>query len=266
MIELVVTDLDGSLWVREQIHPTTLKAWAELEARGIPVMVATGRRLTTTREPLAREGLTPPAVVLNGALALDLATDERFHRAHYDAAVAARVLDAFRAAALDPCVYVEHTEIEIYVGARPFDPSWASRRRSARRAVAADLDEIVATQPVLGFGVIGHALEPLMTVVAGIGDHAETHLAGDSQWGGDTLTVAPPGLSKWAGVLAYCKLAGINPDRVLAIGDGPNDVELLTNAALAVVPDDAFPVAIALADHLVRPPDQGGWATVLDLV
>jgi hydroxymethylpyrimidine pyrophosphatase-like HAD family hydrolase len=203
--------------------------------------------------------------VLNGALALDLATDERFHRQHYDTEVAARVLEAFRAAALDPCVYVEHTEIEIYVGERPSTHP-GHLASFGPRAVTAHLDEIVATQPVLGFGVIGHPLGPLMTVVAGIGDHAETHLSGDSQWGGDTLTVAPPGLSKWAGVLAYCELVGLDPDRVLAIGDGPNDIELLTNATIAVVPESAFSEALALADHLVAPPDQGGWATVLDLV
>ncbi len=265
MIELVVTDLDGSLWVREEIHPTTLAAWSELEARGIPVVVATGRRLTTTREPLARWGLTPPAIVLNGALALDLATDERFHRHHYEADVAARVLDAFRAAGLDPCVYVEHDDIEVYVGARP-STNPGHLASFGPRAVTADLDVIVATAPVLGFGVIGHPLEPLMAVVGTIGDHAETHLANDSQWGGDTLTVAPPGLSKWAGVLAYCERAGLDSERVLAIGDGPNDVELLTHAAIAVVPEDAFPAALPLADHVVPAPDAGGWAHVVDLV
>ena len=52
---------------------------------------------------------------------------------------------------------------------------------------------------------------------------------------------------------------------MLAIGDGPNDVELLTHAAVAVVPESAFPDALAVADHLVPPPD-GGWAKILDLV
>ena len=210
-------------------------------------------------------GSRPPAIVLNGALALDLATDERFHRHHYDAEVAARVLDAFRAAGLDPCVYIEHDHIEVYVGTRPStNPGHLASFGTA--AVAADLDEIVATEPVLGFGVIGHPIEPLLHVIGAIGDQAETHLSGDSQWGGDTLTVAPPGLSKWAGVLAYCELAGVDASRVLAIGDGPNDVELLTHAAVAVVPEDAFPEALPLANHVVPPPDAGGWAQILDLV
>jgi hydroxymethylpyrimidine pyrophosphatase-like HAD family hydrolase len=85
-VELVVTDLDGSLWFGyQEVHPTTVAAWNELEQRGVPVLVATGRRVTSTREPLARFGLAPPAIVMNGALALDLANGVRSHRHAYDA-------------------------------------------------------------------------------------------------------------------------------------------------------------------------------------
>ena len=162
-------------------------------------------------------------------------------------------------------MYVEHDDIEVYVGARP-STNPGHLASFGPHAVTADLDDIVATAPVLCFGVIGHPREPLLHVVGAIGDHAETHLSADSRWSGDTLTVAPPGLSKWAGVLAYCELAGIDSEHVLAIGDGPNDVELLTHAAIAVVPEDAFPEALPLADHVVPAPDVGGWAHILDLV
>jgi len=81
VIELVVTDLDGTLWDEdERLHPRTAAAITELDRRGIDLLVATGRRVTSTRDPLARAGLHPPAVVLNGALGLDLATATRFHR------------------------------------------------------------------------------------------------------------------------------------------------------------------------------------------
>ena len=121
-IQLVVTDLDGTLWAygSEGVpHEETLAAWAELDRRGVPVLVATGRRATTAREPLANYGLAPSAVVLNGALALDLATGECFHRHHYDVEVAAGVLAAFLEAGLEPCVYVEHDDFDVYVGTRP---------------------------------------------------------------------------------------------------------------------------------------------------
>ena len=41
----------------------------------------------------------------------------------------------------------------------------------------------------------------------------------------------------------------------MAVADGPNDIELLTNAAVRVVPKIAHPSALELAtdDHPVRP-------------
>ncbi len=85
-------------------------------------------------------------------------------------------------------------------------------------------------------------------------------------FGGHGLTVNPIGLSKWVGVLAYCALAGIDPSRVLALGDGDNDRELLTNASVALVPEDAHEHALATAHHVVPSPAVGGWAAVLDHV
>ena len=88
-VDLVVTDLDGTLWhLDDDIAPSVVAAVAELERRGVPLLVATGRRLASTRRPLGRVGLAPPAVVLNGALGVDLATGDRFHRAPFDRAEA----------------------------------------------------------------------------------------------------------------------------------------------------------------------------------
>jgi hypothetical protein len=267
MIELVVTDLDGTLWAYGSDavpHPRTLEAWRELECRGVPVLVATGRRVTTAREPLAVHQLAPPAVVLNGSLALELDTGYCFHRRSYDPLTAANVLAAFRAAELEPCVYVEHDDLDVFIGARP---STSSTHLDAlgTRARTADLDEIVATVPVLSFGIFGLEEQVVARVVPGVSRHADPRLtAGD--FGGHGVTVGPYGLSKWDGVLAYCARAGIDPARVLAIGDGANDRELLTNAAVALVPEDAHEHALRAAHHVVPSPAVGGWAAVLDHV
>ena len=137
-IQLVVTDLDGTLWAygSEGVpHERTLAAWAEFERRGVPVLVATGRRATTAREPLAQYGLAPSAVVLNGALGLDLTTGKCFHRHHYDVEAAIGVLAAFRSAELEPCVYVEHDDFDVYIGARPSTSRAAPRRARIACAV-----------------------------------------------------------------------------------------------------------------------------------
>ena len=84
---LIVTDLDGTLWhTDDEVHGDVVKALGRVLESGPPLLVATGRRVTSTRVPLARIGVAPAAIVLNGALGLDLTTDVRFHRAPYHAA------------------------------------------------------------------------------------------------------------------------------------------------------------------------------------
>jgi hypothetical protein len=267
-IELVVTDLDGTLWSYEQAdHPDarTLAAWRTLELRGIPVVVATGRRVSTTRDPLAELGLAPCAIVLNGALALDLATGDCFHRHQFDPARAAAVLEAFRAHGLDPCVYVEHDDLDAYVSDQP-STSPSHLASLGPRAVCADLDDVVATSGVLSFGVFGLAESALRDVASTVGDHGEARVLRDTWSEHHGLTVAPVGLSKWTGVVAYCELHGVDPSRVLAIGDEVNDLELIASAAIGVAMADAPDSVLAVADHVVPPTAEGGWAVILDLV
>jgi hypothetical protein len=267
-IELVVTDLDGTLWSYEQVErpdARTVDAWWALERRGICVMVATGRRVTTTRDPLAELGLAPSAVVLNGALALDLATGDCFHRHHFDPATASAVLDAFRTEGLDPCVYIEHDDIDVYVGERP---STSERHLSSMgaRAVHADLDEIVVSTGVLSFGVFGLEESTLHRVATAVGSRAEARVVRDTWSEHHGLTVAPVGLSKWTGVVAYCDRHGIGHDRVLAIGDEVNDLELITNATIGVAMADAPHEVLEAASHVVPSAADSGWAQILDLV
>jgi hydroxymethylpyrimidine pyrophosphatase-like HAD family hydrolase len=77
------------------------------------------------------------------------------------------------------------------------------------------------------------------------------------------LTVAPRGQSKWDGVLAFCAARGLDATRVLALADGPNDVELLDHAMLRLVPGNAHRSALDRADHLIGPAVDGGWAEVV---
>jgi hydroxymethylpyrimidine pyrophosphatase-like HAD family hydrolase len=265
-VDLVVTDLDGTLWFgHEETHPATVAAWQELERRKIPILVATGRRVTSTRTPLARLGFAPPAVMMNGALVMHLETGERYHRHLYSAEAARQVLAAFRAAEVEPCVYVDHAHIDVFVGEQPSTHPEHLRGLGAT-AAQGDLDEIVGSLPVLMFGIMGNDAGPLLDVARGLLGAAETHLAESDQYGGHSFTVTPLGLSKWIGVVAYCERHDLDPGRVLAIGDGPNDCELLDAAAVAVVPRDGCAEALDLADHVVASPRDGGWAELLDLV
>jgi hydroxymethylpyrimidine pyrophosphatase-like HAD family hydrolase len=268
-VELVVTDLDGTLWYSSTevaLHPRTTAALGELERRGVGLLVATGRRLASTRDALAKHDLAPPSVVLNGAMTVDLATGERIHRQAFRPDDAADVLRHFLDAGVSPCVYVEHDEVDVFVGDSP--STHPDHLRSfGEWARPGDLDTVVRTEPILAFGVISIPEADVADVYARVGGIANAHLSDERGYsGGVTLTVAPPNLSKWDGVLAFCRARGFDPAKVLAIGDGPNDLELLEGAAISVVMEDGHPEALARADHVVGPAAEGGWAELLDLL
>ena len=175
--------------------------------------------------------LVGPAVVLDGALGIDLSDGRAFHQVTFPAGAARQVLEAFTAAGLSPCVYVDRPR------GRPGDRRAALDIHStwpAQPFVATDdLAQVVATEPVFAFAVVGRpalALAPVLGAVGAVGSASIVH---DLIYGGSTLQVRPPGINKWSGVLAFCADQGIDPGRVLAIGDGANDLELLEGAAVA---------------------------------
>lgn len=128
------------------------------------------------------------------------------------------------------------------------------------------LDDVVASRLILAFSLLGTTEEVAFTIGAELSMVASTHVDRDRQYGGFTITVAPPRQSKWDGVVAYCQRHDIDQGAVLAIGDGPNDIELLDGAAIAVVPEDGHVDALARADHVVARADDGGWADIIELV
>jgi hydroxymethylpyrimidine pyrophosphatase-like HAD family hydrolase len=265
-VQLVVTDLDGTLSdAAERIHPASLRAIRDLEAAGIPVLVATGRRLRMACAVLEAGGLTGPAVVLDGALGLDLRDGRVFHQVAFPAGAARQVLEAFAATGLSPCVYVDRPDVDLVVGDHPSThPDHLAR---ARPWVATeDLQRVVETEPVYAFAVVGRPAPLLEPVPRLVGPAGSASIVGDLIYGGSTVQVRPPRVSKWNGVLAYCADQGLDPGRILAVGDGANDLELLEGAAVACAVATASPTVLARADHVIGPPASGGWAAVLDLV
>jgi hydroxymethylpyrimidine pyrophosphatase-like HAD family hydrolase len=242
-----------------------LDALQELDRRGTPLLVATGRRPRSAAVALAREGLRPPAVLLDGAVGHHLDSGERFHRAPFPRAAAAAVLTAFEDCGLSPCVYVDRPHADVVVGDNPSTHpqhlthigSWLARD---------DLRQVVEHSDVLAIGVVGCDEATLRAVHAAIAGSAEAAVVKDFMFGASTLIARPPGISKWQGVQAYCRQQGLNSERVLALGDGENDIELLTAAAVACVVADGCDAALALADHVIGPAAVGGWCEVLDLV
>ena len=264
-IDLVVTDLDGTLWhTDDHVDPKVLAALAELERRGVPLLVATGRRVASTRAPLARIGQAPPAVVLNGALGVDLADGERFHRAPFPTAERIEGAGGLRLGRPRPRRLRRPPSLRRVPQLHAVDPrrarASAGRHRGHRRP---------GPSVRRGGGArLRHDRHPPSAAVRRPARRSATSSRSTST--DPSTTRATPrsprhrrGSPSGTAWLAFCASRGLDSDRVLALADGPNDIELLTNASVRLVPAVAHPAALALADHLIPSAADGGWAEVL---
>jgi len=268
VIRLVATDLDGTFWDEDLvIPPAHLAAAEELVKAGVTVLAATSRRPRVVRRQLIAAGLMLPAVLIDGALGIDFRSDERFHQSFFDPEVALGTLSTFRTHGLDPCLYVEHPEIDIVVSDFP---STCADHLAYLGSVAAtgDLEATAANSDVYAFSVLGLSRERLGTVADALRvvDGATVLLYPEPNYGHFGLIVSPPGVSKWMGVLAYCQRHNIEPEEVLAVGDGLNDIPMLRQAGVPVGVRGGASEAIAMSEHLIDPPGVNGWITIVDLV
>lgn len=260
---LVITDLDGSLWDRDlRCHPDTLAAVAELRARGVPLLVATGRREGSARQGLTGNGLSLPAVLLNGTLGIDLPTETRFHTHPFSAEDAGHIVEALAGVEISPVVYTADGLVRGSLNA-----STSRRHRDGFGAdyVVEEPSTSVATSSILSFTMIGMSraeVEPAIAALDGVA--ADVMLYEDHLYRAWSVHIQPAEISKWDGIQSYLAYAGLNPKRIVAIGDGTNDLEMLVNADVSLGVSGGHAEVLDVVDHVVPPPDEGGWRLVLD--
>ena len=273
MIRLLATDLDGTFWGPDLMPPPAhVAAVQHLQRRGVTVLAATSRRPRVVAAHLAAVGLRLPAVLLDGAVGIDLNTGQRFHRSVFGRSDALDTLAVFRAHGIEPCLYLEEggrfgAAVDVVVSAAP--STSPGHLASLGAAVATgDLTATAATAAIHAMSVLGvrrSMLEPLATELDR-GAHASVMLYPERSFGQFGLIASPRGTSKWSGVSAWCAAHGIAPHEVAAVGDGRNDVEMLCRAGVRIGVRGGNPEVLALAQHVVDPPEHSGWCQIVDLV
>ena len=265
-LDLVVTDLDGTLWDgRGLIHPRARLALAVLGEASVPVLAATGRRAGSAWAVMEANGVTAlPGVFLDGAIGRELGAGAAFHKHPFSPAIAAEVLEILDERGISPCINVDDPSRDIVLGEHPFThPEYIRRLGSSVREE--DPWTAVRTLSVLAFTLLGAEASLVSDLAAYV--TARTAVAAaisvDRTYGGLHLSLRPFGVSKWSGVLAFCAAKGIDPGRVLAVGDADNDVEMLCGARLGFAVADGTAAALASADQVLPPASEGGWAEIL---
>ncbi|GFH32067.1 uncharacterized protein HaLaN_31224, partial [Haematococcus lacustris] len=78
------------------------------------------------------------------------------------------------------------------------------------------------------------------------------------------LEIVPQSVNKWAGMKRLLQHLKVTPAELLAVGDGDNDLELITGAGVGVAMGNATPRVKAAADAHVASNDDDGVAQALE--
>jgi 5-amino-6-(5-phospho-D-ribitylamino)uracil phosphatase len=258
---LVALDVDGTiLHEDESIDQRVADSIMAARERGHEVTLATGRSWATTAPVLERLGLNPEYVVCaNGAITMqrDDGASGGYTRVHVETFDPTAVLERIRAFLPSGRFMVEMPD-----GFRLYTEGMSDwNLDNAREVSFGELLDQRATRVV----VISpdHELEEFLRIVEDMGLHQVSYAIGWTAW----LDIAPDGVSKATALERVRGWLDVPLDRVIAVGDGRNDIDMFTWAGAAgrsVAMGQAPAEVRAAAHEAAADVDHAGLAAVLD--
>ena len=223
---LVALDIDGTVLHEDgTLGEAVIIAVQKARDAGHEVTLATGRSVSMTLPILERLNIVPEYVVCsNGAITLKRDTGapsgyRRFHVEHFDPA---DVLTRIKAK-LPQAHYAVEDETGLYRYTDWF-PEGAldalSEQVTFEELLNTDATRVVVISP-------GHEIDDFLAVVEGMGLHQVSYTVGWTAW----LDIAPDGVNKSTALERVREALCFPPERVMVIGDGRNDIEMLQWAA-----------------------------------
>ena len=257
-----VLDIDGTLIDHDlRLHPRTRDAVREA-ARTLPVILATGRMYQSAL-PWARDlQVTLPLVCYQGALVRELPHDGRPGAVILEEGLAAGPAATAIRVARDHGWHVQaYVDDELCCEQdRPEAHLYAAIAGVPIRFVP-DLTELVrngSTKIVCVSQDLAVVEACVTTLTATLGGSAR--VTRSMEW---FVEVVSPHVNKARAVGVVCERLGVDLAGALAVGDAPNDIEMLTAAGCGVAVDSARPEVLAAADATCAGPGDAGAADVL---
>lgn len=260
---LLVVDLDGTLLGRKrEIEPALAARFSQLCRIGVGFTIATGRLYRSAAPYVRQLGVSLPVVASSGADIRDPATGQAVRRLPVPPCVVSAMLDA--AGSEDVTRYLVMGD-DLATDSPGDETAWryAQLLGVALRPVA-DLAALASDQ----------AVEVLALIVRGEGpdlDRLQQHCYGVLPGRAQIIRPFPhlleilhPDASKGSALEFLSSVLDVPMEQIIAIGDGPGDLDMIRVAGLGAFVANAGPELGAQCDYQAGKPGPDGVAEVID--
>ncbi|BCJ65557.1 HAD family hydrolase [Polymorphospora rubra] len=259
---LIATDLDGTLLRADRtISARTVEVLERMSAAGSRVVAVTGRPVRWLAVVFAQLDAPLPAVCANGAVVYDPVGDEILRADPLAPALLAEVVDRLRAEIPGVMFAVEIEDGRRMVHEAAWPTLWEDGDPMIRLA---DLpDDLLAAPAVKLLARASAHQDPdafaklVAGALAGLAEATHSSRSG-------LVEISAAGVTKAAGLAWLCARYGVAADEVVAFGDMPNDVPMLTWAGTAVAVANAHPAVRRIADQVTLSHEEDGVAAYLE--
>jgi hypothetical protein len=252
--DLLVCDLDGTLLDDSMVlDPTLVAAFRRASERGLTISLATGR-MPAAADPYRDElGVTAPVIYYNGAVVRGADGTPDLVSLTLPRGVLHRAWTVFSQAPVHPVFYRDD---RLFCIAHTLAVRRYCEEEGLRVDVVDDPGQFLALGGFIKSLLIGHPKDldivrkELTPSVAEHGRLVRTR--------GDYLEIIPVGASKGAAMARLTAYLGVPIERVVAVGDQENDVEMLREAGLGVAMPHAPEVVRRAAARIAPAASEGG--------
>lgn len=263
---LVALDLDGtSLDSSNRVRPSTLAAVDAARAKGVEVVLVTGRHHVLTRPLHAEFGLDNPAICCNGTYVYDFAHDTPLLGEPMDKAKAREMVALTRRYDVHCLLYVRDAmTYEVSTPHLEGLSAWAAtfpEPMRPRLIHVASFEETIEAAPLVWKLVVSSddqaAIDAWQREASAVpGFNIESSWA--NRW-----DVMVAGASKGPRLLEWAGMRGIPPEAILAFGDNLNDVSMIGSVGYGVAMGNAAAGLKAIAREVIGDNDGDDIAAVM---
>ena len=260
MYKLIASDMDGTLLRSDRtISEKTVNTIRSLKQKGVKFVLSTGRPLVAVEKYNELLELNGPAIIYNGAQIYDFASKKIIFEKYLDFADAKFIWDEGLKRNVEMYLWAENVLYTNLVNDRIYEYTGESRAAFKKLENINEISDKKVTKII--WDDSGDIIEKYVKELDEIGFYEKVNYCSSML---RFLEFFNKDTSKKVAIQKLEEIYNITKDEIIAIGDGNNDIEMISYAGLGVAMGNADDKVKSIAKIVTTTNDEEGVLNVID--